>query len=200
VRGVVPRRARAYLSNKTRSAAPATFPGWPCGKNRERVFSGSHYFQEAGAGPYWWDDFGQGIMFKAILIVEDDPDEAALLRRCVMSLHSKSPVRVVLRGRDLTDYVEGNGCYADRKAFPYPALIFLDLRMPEMNGFELLEWLKSQPRHAEIPVIVISSFDRQREIRKSYQLGARTFLSKPVKPESIRGAIRALNLPIAFWK
>ena len=58
--------------------------------------------------------------------------------------------------------------------------------MPEMNGFEVMEWLKSHPLHAAIPVIVASTFDRQREIRKSYQLDARTFLSKPVNPPSQR--------------
>lgn len=75
----------------------------------------------------------------------------------------------------------------------------LDLRMPEMDGFEVMEWLKNQPLHAAIPAIVLSAFDRQQNIRRAYQLGARTFLSKPVQPESIRNAIRALMLPIEFF-
>jgi CheY-like chemotaxis protein len=138
-------------------------------------------------------------MFDSILIVDDDPDDATLIKRAVLSLRPKSPIRTILGGRELMNYLEGEGCYADREAFPKPALILLDLRMPEMNGFELLAWLKNESGHAAIPVIVISSFDRQREIRKSYQLGARTFLSKPVHSESIRDAIRALRLPIEFF-
>jgi CheY-like chemotaxis protein len=137
-------------------------------------------------------------MSEAILIVDDYPDDATLLKRAVLGLRPKCPVRIVFGGKEMMNYVEGKGCYADRTAFPSPGLILLDLRMPEMNGFELLEWLKNEPDYTGIPVIVISSFDRQREIRKSYQLGARTFLSKPVHPESIRNAIRALRLPIDF--
>jgi two-component system, response regulator len=134
----------------------------------------------------------------SILIVDDNPDDAMLIKRAVLSLHSKAPVRIVLSGTEMKDYVNGTGSYANRETSPYPALILLDLRMPEVNGFELLQWLKDETRHAGIPVIVISTFDRQREIRKSYQLGARTFLSKPVNPENIRDAIRALMLPIEF--
>jgi CheY-like chemotaxis protein len=138
-------------------------------------------------------------MSDAILIVDDNPDDANIIKRAVLSLRPKSPVLVVLSGKELTEYLNGQGCYADREAFPLPGLILLDLRMPEMNGFELLEWLKHEPRHAAIPVIVISAFDRQRDIRKSYQLGARTFLRKPVAPDTIREAIRALMLPIEFF-
>jgi len=138
-------------------------------------------------------------MLNSIIIVDDLPEDAALIERALMSLAPKSPVRTVHSGRDLIAYLEGQGLYADREAFPYPALILLDLRMQEMNGFELLEWLRNEPSHAAIPVIVVSAFDRQREIRKSYQLGARTFVSKPVAPESIRNAIRALKLATKFF-
>jgi len=127
-------------------------------------------------------------MLDAILIVDDDPDDASLIRRAVLGLHPKPSVQTVISGQDLKDYLEGQGRYADREAFPYPGLILLDLRMPEMDGFEVMGWLKSRPLHAAIPVIVMNA----------YQLGARTFLSKPVHPESIRDAIRALMLPIEF--
>jgi CheY-like chemotaxis protein len=130
----------------------------------------------------------------SILIVDDDANDAAFIRRAVLSLNPKTPVLTVGSSKELIAYLEGQGLYADRGVFPYPALILLDLRMQEMNGFELLQWLRNEARHSSIPVIVVSSYDRQREIRKSYQLGARTFLSKPVNPESIRNAIRALNL------
>src|SRR5580658_874669 len=134
-------------------------------------------------------------MFDSILIVDDNPDDVALIKRAVLSLHPKSPIQTVQSGKELIAYLDGEGTYADRTAFPYPGLILLDLRMQEMNGFEILEWLRDKPLHAAIPVIVVTSFDRQREIRKSYQMGARTFLSKPLRPESLRSAIRALNLP-----
>jgi CheY-like chemotaxis protein len=126
-------------------------------------------------------------------------DDAHLIRRAVLGAHPKAAVAIVTSGAETKAYVEGAGQFADREKFPYPSLILLDLRMPEMNGFEVMQWLRSQPEHAAIPVIVISSFDRQRDIRKSYQLGARTFLSKPVNPESIRMAVRALKLPIEFF-
>jgi CheY-like chemotaxis protein len=108
-------------------------------------------------------------------------------------------VQTVHSGRDLKAYLEGEGPYADRATFPYPGLILLDLRMPGMDGFEVMEWLKRQPLHAAIPIIAISAFDQQKNISKAYQLGARTFLSKPVHAESVRDAIRALKLPIEFF-
>jgi CheY-like chemotaxis protein len=138
-------------------------------------------------------------MQAAILIVDDNADEAALIKRAVVSLRPKSPVNIVLGGNELKDWLNGQGRYADREAFPYPALILLDLRMPEIDGFEVMKWLKNQPGHAAIPVIAISLFDDQKSIKKSYQLGARTFLRKPVTPESFRDAIRALMLPIEFF-
>jgi CheY-like chemotaxis protein len=135
---------------------------------------------------------------EAILIVDDDPDEANLIKRAALSLHPKLPVLTVFSAKELTDYLDRHERYAHREDYPHPALILLDLRMPGMNGFEVLEWLKDHPPHSTIPVIVASSFDRQRDIRKSYQLGARTFLSKPITPEKIRNAIRALRLPVEF--
>ena len=138
-------------------------------------------------------------MHDAILIVDDDRDDANLIRRVVLGLHPKHLVQAVHSGRDLRAYLEGKGRYADREIYPHPGLMLLDLRMPGMDGFEVMEWLKRQPLHAAIPVIAISAFDQQKNIRQAYQLGARTFLSKPVHPESIRDAIRALKLPIEFF-
>ena len=135
---------------------------------------------------------------EAILIIDDDPDDANLIRLTVLGLHPNASVQTITSGLDLKAYLEGRGRYADREVFPYPGLILLDLRMPEMDGFEVMAWLKSQLLHAAIPVIVISAFDQQANIRKAYQLGARTFLSKPIHAESIRDAIRALLLPIEF--
>jgi len=137
-------------------------------------------------------------MLNAILIIDDDPDDANLVRRAVLGLHPKLAVQTVTSGMDLKAYLDGQGPYADREKFPYPGLILLDLRMPEMDGFEVMEWLKSHPAHAAIPVIVLSAFDQQKNIRRAYQLGARTFLSKPIQAENIRDAIRALVLPIEF--
>jgi CheY-like chemotaxis protein len=138
-------------------------------------------------------------MQSSILIVDDNADDAALIKRAVLGLNPKSTVSVVLSGNELKDWLDGQRRYADREAFPYPALILLDLRMPEMNGFEVMEWLKNQPHHAAIPVIVISFFDGQKNIKRAYQLGARTFLRKPVSPEAVRDAIRALMPPIEFF-
>jgi CheY-like chemotaxis protein len=141
---------------------------------------------------------GAIFMEMAILIVDDSTDDAAFIKRGVLSLRPKSPVRTVTSSRELRQYLDGTDSYADRSAFPYPGLILLDLRMPEVSGFEVLDWLKRDLRHAEIPVIVVSSVDRQVDIRKSYELGACTFLSKPFNPVSFRGSVRSLMLPVEF--
>jgi CheY-like chemotaxis protein len=137
-------------------------------------------------------------MTHSIIIIDDDPDDAELIKRSVLSLHPKSPVRTVGSSKELRDYLDGEGRFADRETFPYPNLILLDIRMPEITGLETLEWLKRERAYSGIPVIVVSSFDRQRDIRKAYQLGACTFLSKPIDPVSFRAAVRGLKLPIEF--
>lgn len=143
-----------------------------------------------------WQGLGTN---NAIVIIDDDPDDASIIKRTLLSLHPKCPVLTMGGGQELKDYLQGNSpFYADRSAHPLPALILLDLRMPEINGLEVLDWIKRESHYAKIPVIAISSFDGQRAIRKSYQMGAVTFLSKPIDATSFRDAVRGLKLPIEF--
>jgi CheY-like chemotaxis protein len=130
----------------------------------------------------------------AVLIVDDDADDLGLSRRSIEGLHLPSALRSVNSGKEMIDYLNGVGDFADRKAFPYPAVVLLDLKMPEMDGFEVLTWLRSHPEHSKVRVIVLSGIREWRQIERAYQLGARSFLSKPVNASEFMNTVRTLDL------
>src|SRR4030095_9287135 len=88
-------------------------------------------------------------------------------------------VRFVNDGQEALDYLQGKGQYADRSRFPLPTVIFLDIKMPRLNGFEVLKWLKEQETFKRIPVAMITSSQMQEDIDRVYELGASAYLVKP---------------------
>lgn len=129
-----------------------------------------------------------------ILIVDDNLDEAKLAERIVTTVYPGRPVRIVHSGKELSAYLKAEGAYADRTRYPFPAAILLDLKMPEMDGFGVLEWLRSERDFANIPVIVLSGFSELSNLRRAYSLRARAYLIKPVAEESLRSVLSSLNL------
>ena len=107
-----------------------------------------------------------------ILIVEDNEDDVFLMERALKAAKVTSPYRVVSDGEEATRYLKGEGIYADRAKYPYPAVIFLDLKLPYMSGFEVLEW---KLKNKELPptiVIVITSSNEAKDLKRAYSLGA----------------------------
>src|SRR5688572_27052731 len=92
-----------------------------------------------------------------ILIAEDTENDAELVRIALRSIEVKNPVEIVPDGQAVIDYLCAKGKYRDRAAFPFPSVLFLDLKMPRLNGFEVLGWLRDHPECSIIPVIVLSS-------------------------------------------
>jgi CheY-like chemotaxis protein len=82
-------------------------------------------------------------------------------------------------GREAIAYIEGTGNYADRKKFPYPLFVLLDLWMPAVNGFEVLKWIRGNPTHKRLPVFVLTSDERSPMAKQAYDLGANCLLPKP---------------------
>jgi CheY-like chemotaxis protein len=120
-----------------------------------------------------------------ILLVEDNDDDVFFMRHALQKAKVGLPVQVVPNGQAALDYLSGEGRYADREKYPLPTLIFLDLKMPYVNGFEVLAWMQRQTFTPEIQVVVLTSSPEDRDRQRAKELGARAYLVKPPTEEMI---------------
>jgi CheY-like chemotaxis protein len=114
-----------------------------------------------------------------ILLAEDRDDDVLMLRRSFQKAGISTPMQVVHDGEEAISYLEGTGKFSDRAEFPLPELILLDLKMPKLDGFEVLRWIRSQRNFSGIRVVVLSSSDSIQDVNLAYTLGANSFLVKP---------------------
>lgn len=115
-----------------------------------------------------------------VLLAEDDPNEVFLLQRAFSEAGITNPVIVVRDGKETIEYLQGHGENADRQEYPEPCLLLLDLRMPGMDGFDVLAWLRGQPLlHLTLPVVVITDSYNSADMEKALALGARSLFVKP---------------------
>jgi CheY-like chemotaxis protein len=118
--------------------------------------------------------------YDVILLAEDNEDHAVLTRRAFKQSGLVNPLFVVEDGEQAIAYLKGEGKFANRSEYPLPTLLLLDLKMPRKNGFEVLEWLRGQPELAALRVVVLTTSDQIHDVNRAYQLGANSFLTKPV--------------------
>src|SRR5437016_1766612 len=114
-----------------------------------------------------------------ILVAEDDPNDIFFLRRAFQKAAVKCHILDVSNGQQAVWYLGGTPPYNNRSEYPLPKLLLLDLKMPLMNGFDVLEWLRQQPNLADIPALVLSSSGHDEDIRRAQLLGAREYFIKP---------------------
>jgi len=133
---------------------------------------------------------------RPILAAEDEASDRMILELAFERAKLPCPLVVVLDGQEAVDYLSGQGRYADRVAHPLPALVVLDLKMPIMNGFDVLAWLAEQPDFKEIPAVVLSSSADELDMKKARQLGAREYF---VKPHSLDELIKMAHEMQARW-
>jgi len=115
----------------------------------------------------------------AILLVEDDENDVQLLRRAFRKAHVANPLVEVKDGQAAIQYLSGEGAWADRVRYPIPFLMLLDLRLPKLSGFEVLAWVREQPRLAELIVVVLTVSDHVPDMNRAHELGANCYLVKP---------------------
>lgn len=127
-----------------------------------------------------------------VLVVEDDPDHAILIRAAFRAQNVRFPIRVMVDGQEAIDYLSGRPPFENRERNPLPAVIILDLRLPKVSGFGVLEWLQDKPWLRDIPVLVFSSSDDPADAQRAYELGARAFRRKPADFGILVGAIEQL--------
>jgi CheY-like chemotaxis protein len=115
-----------------------------------------------------------------ILLAEDDEAQAALAVKAFERTGLANPIFVVNDGDEVIDYLTGRGKYADRDDYPLPNLLLLDLKMPNKDGFEVLEWIRRQPDLKRLRVVVLTDSKYKEDINRAYELGANSYLVKPV--------------------
>jgi CheY-like chemotaxis protein len=128
-----------------------------------------------------------------IVLVEDDDGHANLVERNLQRAGLANGIHRLKDGQEALDYVQGKGAHAGRPG-PHPMLLLLDIKMPRVDGVEVLRQLKSDPQTALVPIIMLTTTDDPREIQRCYELGCSVYISKPVDYQAFVEAINRLGL------
>lgn len=131
-----------------------------------------------------------------ILLVEDNPDDVELAVHALRREQLANEITVARDGEEALDFVFCRGAHADRRFHSPPRLILLDLKLPKVDGLEVLRAIKSDPRSKAIPVVVMTSSGEERDLVDSYKLGVNAYVQKPVDFEQFRTVVKELGL---FW-
>lgn len=116
-----------------------------------------------------------------ILLVEDNPNDIELELRAFKKNNLGNKVLVVRDGAEAIDYLFGTGIYADRKNYIQPKVILLDLKLPKIDGLEVLRIIRSDEKTKMIPVVVLTSSNEEKDLIESYQLGVNSYITKPIE-------------------
>lgn len=131
-----------------------------------------------------------------ILLVEDSEDDISIIRRAFQNGGISNPMHVVRDGEAAIAYLAGTGKYAIRDEYPLPALVLLDLKLPGMDGFEVLRWIRQTPGVSSLRVVVLTSSENIRDVNAAYQLGANSFM---VKEMDFQNTVELARLIKDFW-
>ena len=131
-----------------------------------------------------------------LLLVEDNPEDLELALRALRQANLANHVQVARDGAEALDFIFGEGDHAGRPIAEGPKLILLDLKLPKIDGLEVLKRIKSDPRTQMIPVVVLTSSQEQRDVVAGYKLGVNSYIVKPVNFEQFVEAVRAVGL---YW-
>jgi len=127
-----------------------------------------------------------------ILLVEDDPNDVELTLRALRNANSSLCVEVARDGEEALDYLLRRGQWRDRSADHFPSFVLLDLKLPKIDGLQVLRQIKTATATAPIPIVVLTSSGEHRDIAESYRLGANSYVQKPVDITEFRSTIRAI--------
>ena len=133
---------------------------------------------------------------KCILLVEDDQDDAALAMRALTANRIANEIVHVKDGAEARDYLFGVGTFAGRDTTDCPQLVLLDLKLPKIDGLDVLRRMRADDRTRLIPVVILTSSDAEEDLLRSYELGANSFVRKPVDFDHFIDAVRELSV---YW-
>jgi CheY-like chemotaxis protein len=131
-----------------------------------------------------------------IVLVEDNPDDASLAIRALRKNGINNSLIHLKDGEEAIDFIFCRGSYSHRSFDELPKLILLDLKMPKVDGFEVLKQVKSDARTSRIPVVLLTSSNQERDVLKSYQLGGNSYIVKPVEFELFVKTVAGMGL---YW-
>src|SRR6202453_2826789 len=131
-----------------------------------------------------------------ILLVEDNPQDLRLTQRALKKANLANHIHVARDGQEALDFIFCEGEYVGRKIENTPKVILLDLKLPKVDGKEVLERIKSDPRTKMIPVVVLTSSKEQSDVVESYKLGVNSYIVKPVNFEGFAAAVQELGM---YW-
>ena len=127
----------------------------------------------------------------AILLVEDNPDDTLLMKSAWKSAGIPNPMPNVSDGEQALEYLHGRGIYADREKYPFPVAVFLDLKMPRVDGLEVLASIRAEPKLRHLHVDILSASARNADVEKALGLGANGYIVKPSRVEDLVEMVRA---------
>ena len=131
-----------------------------------------------------------------ILLVDDNEDDIYALQRVLKKAGIANPVQIVTDGQQAVDYLSGKGEFANREQHPIPFIVFLDLKLPYLDGFEVLTWMRQQPTLNSVIVIILTGSDETKDHQRAYALGARSYLVKPPTRSDILQLMESMQ---SYW-
>lgn len=127
------------------------------------------------------------------LLVEDNEDDAFFMQRAFEEARLKNPLHIVKNGQEAIDYMQGRNGFSNRAQFPLPDMIFLDLKMPGVDGFEVLAWIRAEQK-SHVPVAVLTSSPEEIDRKRARELGADCYLLKPPSTAMLMSCCRQFDL------
>jgi CheY-like chemotaxis protein len=131
-----------------------------------------------------------------ILLVEDQENDVVLIRKAFEKGQIINPLFVVCSGEEAMAYLAGDGKFRNRAEYPLPDLVLLDIKMPGLDGFDVLRWIRSQSGFSSLLVVMLTSSDRVYDVNQAYKLGANSFLVKPLDFENY---IQTCHVLKQYW-
>ena len=135
-------------------------------------------------------------MNKMILLVEDNPNDEELTLRALRKANIANEVAIARDGQEAIDFLFGTGKYAGREPPAMPAVVLLDLKLPKLDGIDVLQRIRADPRTKLIPVVVLTSSSEDEDMVRSYQSGANSYVRKPIEFSAFANAVTQLGM---YW-
>jgi len=131
-----------------------------------------------------------------VLVVEDSPNDVLLLQRAFSKGGPEVPLHFVRDGREALDYLNGVDRFADRNLYPLPTLLVVDLKLPGIDGFDIIKWVRKESELRDLRIVVLSSSNEPSDISRAHELGANAYHVKPNDPNAFIGMVEGLR---AYW-